>query len=297
MVFSLLLLTFALWFFFQQTREVSVKQVYLAFQNIPSYRLFFCFFLCMGSYVQLTVFDWLALKFINRALPYQKIALASFVGYSFSHNMGHPLLTGGYSRFRFYTSWGFKPAEIIRFILFYSMNFWMGILFVGGLVLTLNWVHPPPFLVRWFHVGPIWGEIFLGLLVLCGSLCIFHNRKFKIFSLDLHFPRFNLFLAQIAIASIEWVIASLAFYIILPATALPFGEFLGVYLFSILLGFISQVPGGLGVFESSMLLYLKPYIPVSELMASFLLFRLFYFILPFLVGIALYIHFGLFKRE
>ena len=51
-----------------------------------------------------------------------------------------------------------------------------------------------------------------------------------------------------------------------------------------LLGFASHAPGSLGVFDAAMLLTL-PQVGKEQLLASLLIFRCLYFLLPFVIAI------------
>src|SRR5262249_56853268 len=61
--------------------------------------------------------------------------------------------------------------------------------------------------------------------------------------------------------------------------AIDFISLLVVFVTAILLGFLSHAPGSLGVIEVAMLVGL-PQFPKEELLASLLLFRFVYFVLP-----------------
>lgn len=69
-------------------------------------------------------------------------------------------------------------------------------------------------------------------------------------------------------------------YTLLPAhPAIDFITLLVVFVTAILLGFLSHAPGSLGVIEVAMLVGL-PQFPKEELLASLLIFRFLYFVLP-----------------
>jgi hypothetical protein len=69
-------------------------------------------------------------------------------------------------------------------------------------------------------------------------------------------------------------------YILLPAQpAIDFITLLVVFVTAILFGFLSHAPGSLGVIEVAMLVGL-PQFPKEELLASLLIFRFLYFVLP-----------------
>ncbi len=61
---------------------------------------------------------------------------------------------------------------------------------------------------------------------------------------------------------------------------------LGIYLLYLAIAVVSNVPGGLGVFEGAMLLLL-PSVPRAELLGSSLVYRVFYYLLPFLLALVL----------
>jgi hypothetical protein len=63
------------------------------------------------------------------------------------------------------------------------------------------------------------------------------------------------------------------------ARSVEFSVLLVVFVIAILLGFVSHAPGSLGVIEATMLVGL-PAFPKEELLASLLMFRFLYFIVP-----------------
>jgi uncharacterized membrane protein YbhN (UPF0104 family) len=59
-----------------------------------------------------------------------------------------------------------------------------------------------------------------------------------------------------------------------------------VFVTAMLLGFVSHTPGGLGVFDAAILVAL-PQFSKEELLASLLIFRLLYFVLPLLIAVSI----------
>ncbi len=93
-------------------------------------------------------------------------------------------------------------------------------------------------------------------------------------------PNAALTLVQIGIGVLDLVLSALANYVLLPAAPpLEFANLVVVFVISALLGFLSYAPGSLGVFEAAMLSGL-PQFEKEQLLASLLLFRLLYFVLP-----------------
>src|SRR5262245_15788532 len=72
------------------------------------------------NYAVLTGYDILAFSYLGHPLSRWRIALASFVGYAISNNLGFAVLSGATVRYRFYSRWGISPQDISRVVVFYS---------------------------------------------------------------------------------------------------------------------------------------------------------------------------------
>ena len=90
--------------------------------------------LTAAGYFSLTGYDALAFRWIRHPLGYSRIALASFIAYVFSHNVGLSFFGGSAVRYRMFTSWGVTPGELARIIPFNVITFWLGFLALGGVV-------------------------------------------------------------------------------------------------------------------------------------------------------------------
>jgi uncharacterized membrane protein YbhN (UPF0104 family) len=92
---------------------------------------------------------------------------------------------------------------------------------------------------------------------------------------------------QIGIGILDLVSSGLAMYALLPdAPSIAFIPLLVIFVTALLLGFLSHAPGSLGVIEAAMLLAL-PQFQKEELLASLLIFRFVYFILPLCCAVLL----------
>jgi hypothetical protein len=58
----------------------------------------------------------------------------------------------------------------------------------------------------------------------------------------------------------------------------------GAFLTAQLIGLLSHVPGGAGVFEGLMVVLLRPYVPAADLVGPLLLYRVIYYVLPFTIA-------------
>lgn len=93
-------------------------------------------------------------------------------------------------------------------------------------------------------------------------------------------PSSRLTLLQIAIGVADLSLATLAMQALLPVQpTIDFTALLVIFVAAVLLGFLSHAPGSLGVIEATMLVGL-PQFPKEELLASLLVFRVLYFVIP-----------------
>jgi uncharacterized membrane protein YbhN (UPF0104 family) len=116
----------------------SLDELVAAVAAVPASRLFAAGGFALASYVCLTGFDYLALHYVGRPLPYFKVALASFTSLSLGHNIGLAALSSGAIRYRFYTRWGLSPVQVAKMILFCGVTVGLGLMGLGGAALLLR---------------------------------------------------------------------------------------------------------------------------------------------------------------
>jgi phosphatidylglycerol lysyltransferase len=260
-------------------RQYHYHDIVAELVKIPAHHILPAIALTFLDYFILTGYDTLALFYIGHRLPYRKIAVASFVGYVFSHNA--TILGGSAARYRIYSGLGLSAGQVARLILFCSITFWLGFFSLGGFTFTL---HPQaiehgthmPFKTTW----PI-GVIFLVLLATYLIVTVVRKKSITIRGWDLSIPTPGISLCQIALASIDWAVAGSVLYVLMTNTIdMNYPEFLEIFLLAQITGLISSVPGGLGVFEGMMLLLLSETAPASALIGTLLVYRVIYYLLP-----------------
>jgi phosphatidylglycerol lysyltransferase len=280
-LFGLLLFAVALWVLHHELREYHYHDIVRHVAEIPHPRLLLALALTVLSYLIMTGYDTLALRYIQHPLAYAKIALASFIGYAFSNSIGLSMIAGASIRYRLYSAWELSALEITKVIAFCMLTLWIGFFSLGGVVFLFEPIMVPKALhLPFSSIRPL-GVIFLMLVggyLMWSSL---RTRPLKIREWEFPLPSTRLFLVQIAIASLDWALAGSVLYALLPAAAaLSYHGFLGVFLLAQIAGLASQIPGGLGVFESVIVLLLSPTIPASSIFGSLLAYRAIYYLLP-----------------
>jgi phosphatidylglycerol lysyltransferase len=247
--------------------------------------------LAAASYLLLTGYDWLALHHVGRRLPYRRAAVTALAAYAVGHNMGVAALSGGAIRFRLYAAAGLEAVDIATIIAFCSLTFALGStsLLAGSLILEAGRAG------SLLHIGPQLSRL-AGLLLasgLAGYFTLVLTRRDPVTwrGLSFRLPSPATTLAQLVLSLADITLASAVLYVLLPEPhGLSFLAFASLYVVAVAAALISNVPGGLGVFESVILLLL-PDLPPHSLLGSLLAYRLIYYAVPFVLAVtALAIH-------
>lgn len=259
-----------------------MSEVMTQLSDIPNQYILFSLVLSFLSYLLLTGYDALGVRYIGEDLEIGKIIRAGYVGYAFSHNIGLALITGGSIRYRIYSVWGFTGMQVTQIVAFSAFTLWIGFCAVAGLALLFATPSLPNDVVIPFVSLRILGAILLVMVVayIWASYKVKKEITFKSWSFQ--FPSSKLALQQVAIASVDWLLAASVLYVLLPDLGIPFFGFVGAFLLAQIVGLFSQVPGGLGVFESIMLMYLTNFMPGSQVLGILVVYRIIYYILPLL---------------
>lgn len=287
-LFGLLLLVLSLWAIAHELHEYNYRDILNSLAAIPKSRLSWAIWLTALGYLVMIGYDILGFNYINRSLNWNKIAFTNFISSAFSNTIGFALLTGSAIRYRFYANWGVSAIAIAQVIAFANFTFWLGMFAVAGLLFLINPLKIPTQLhLPFATVRPI-GVIFLLLVVVYLLGSIFIKQPLIIREHEFRFPSIKISLAQIAISSFDWILAAAVLYALLPSNiSLSYLDFLGIYLLAMFAGVVSNVPGGLGVFETIILLILSSKISAAAVLGSMLAYRGVYYFLPLLVAAGL----------
>lgn len=270
----------ALWVLHDALRQFHYHHILAQLKTIPASRLFASLGLTVLSYLVLSVYDRLALSYIDRSLHPGKVMLTSFISYAFSNTIGLSLLTSASIRFRLYSTMGLSAEEITRLVAFSVLTFWLGIAMIAGVVFVAEPMDMP-FLghMAFATIRPV-GLVLIALVCIYLVLAARRIRISLFRKMELQLPSVRLAAAQLMVGALDWILAGLVLYVLLSAQAeLSLFRFLDIYLLAQLVALISHVPGGLGVFES-MVLLAAPDIPADELISAMLVYRVIYYLLP-----------------
>lgn len=286
-VFGLLLLVGAIWVVQKEFRSLSVADVRAALDAIPNETLLIAGGWTLLAFAVLTIYDRLGSVYAGHPVSYARTSLASFCAYTLAHNLGFAAVSGAAVRYRFYAAWGLPPLAIAKVVAFTSLTFGLGAFALGGVVLV---VEPEVVPGLGEHV-PHWIMQLLGFCawgILAAYLTMSRFRSHvTLFGHRVDLPGFRMALMQTVLASVDVAVTAMIFYALLPAAeGLTYLRFLGIYIAAYLAGIAASLPGGIGVFDSAILIGLAPYLSAAEVVGALLVFRLYYYIIPlFLAGL------------
>lgn len=272
----------------RELQTYHLRDVLDALHAVPASALWTAIGLTALSYGSLTIYDVLALRYVGKPLPYPRVATTSFIAYAFAHNFSLAALTGAAVRYRLYAPLGLTAIDVARLAAFTSVTAGLGICVLGSVSLLAA----PESTGAALRLHPAWALLLgAGILALVITYVVWSSigrRSVELGSWKIEPPGRGLVFLQVLIGVADLALSAAALWVLLPAGGSPgFVSFCGVYAAAILLGLISHVPGGLGVFESVLLLGI-PDGDRAAMLAALLAYRGIYYLLPLFCGAMLF---------
>jgi len=297
----LILFAVALYIVHNQLAVHDLSDILGTLKTTPISIVMAALLLTVINYLVLAGYDWLALRFTGHTrIPWLKMTAAALLSYAISNNTGHAWAAGGSIRYRFYSKWGVPGWDILKISLFQTVTYLLGALtlgLLGSLVL-------PHYLSTTMQEQPAihWVSLICTASLLVYWAGVFLWRKpLLIKGFELHLPSPLMALGQTLVASIDVVLSSLVLWVLLLSQIdIDFDAFLVVFVVAQVVGVISQVPGGIGVFEGAFL-WLMADIEATDqhliLISALLLYRVIYYFVPLLLAGAGLLGYELYSRR
>ncbi|WP_432510365.1 bifunctional lysylphosphatidylglycerol flippase/synthetase MprF [Kineococcus sp. SYSU DK001] len=240
------------------------------------------------SYLAMTGYDAMALRHVGHRLPYRRYGFASFVATAFGNNLGASAVVGAALRARAYATWKVPGATIARIIGFNLLTLALGaaVLAGGGML------HDPAGVGRALRLPPpvtlALGAALLAAVVAYLGWAVVTRRPIGWRQRRLVPPAPRLAVAQVVLSTVEWLTMAAVLFVLLPADARPgFLAFAVAFAVATIAGLVSNVPGGLGVFESTLVVLLGATTSPADLAVALVAYRLVYYVVPLLLAAVL----------
>ncbi|MGY2051571.1 lysylphosphatidylglycerol synthase domain-containing protein [Methylobacterium sp. JK268] len=263
----------------------SLADLAAAVRAIPAGRLLAAGGFAAGSYLCLTVGDWLALRAIGRPLPYRTVIVAAFVALGVGHSIGLSGLSSGAIRYRFYSRHGLTLAESAKMVLVCGLTVALGLMALGALALLLQ----PGLAQGVTGLGrpALTGVALAGLagVGLYVAAAFLRRRPVTLWRWSIEVPSGPVALAQVAVGSVNFALVSACLHQVLGAVSdVAYLAVASVFVIANAAVLVTNVPGGVGVIESVVVHLL----PKTDVIGPLLAFRFVYFLVPLGLGLLVF---------
>lgn len=269
-----------------QLRNYSLSDIAHAILDIPFTNLILACIACLGGYLALSLYDYLALCYVGGKVTWWKWMLAGMLGFAISNNAGHAVVSGGAIRYRLYTRWRIRGSDILKMLTISGFTYFLG---ASAIVVIGYFLIPRAVFDNSVGISMGLNTLFIFcstiLLTYFAITLIFHKKSIKLGEIKFQVPSTQMAFTQTVLGITDSVLAGLVLYFcLIPFVNIPFTTFIGLFVIAQTTGVFSQVPGGIGVFESVFMLALPDTIDKANIFGALLAYRIIYYVLP-LIGI------------
>ncbi|WP_417241361.1 bifunctional lysylphosphatidylglycerol flippase/synthetase MprF [Celeribacter sp.] len=289
----------ALFVLHRMSTEISLAEVKTDARAYPLHILALSVGAMCISYLALSLYDVIILRDVSETrLPPSVTILTGISSMAVSNMLGFSWLTGGAIRYRVYSAFGIDVGAVGRLIATTWIAFFIGLwVLLGGLMV----LHPAG-LSAVIHmptgVETVSGLAILTLVGLYFAWTATGRRAVGVGRVQMQLPTAEIGAKLTAISILDVVATSLTLYVLMPDDlAQNFVFFFVVFVAAVGLGILSHSPGGMGVFEATILTGLGA-AGRSDAIAALLIYRMIYTVLPFLASVAgLAVAWGIANRQ
>lgn len=285
LLLSVVIVGIAGWGLRAALRHVNFHSVLAALNDLSIEKIAWSALFTFGSFLAISGQEYFALKTAGRPLPYHRAAFGSFLAQSVSHSTGYSFAVGAGLRYRFYSLFGVTLGDVAREQASFTGTLALAITLQVAASLLLHpaladhVVRLPQDLIR--GVGAF------GLVVGLTLIALTLRRKIDVFGYHVEPPPFRYILPQVVCSVLDLCCLAAAAWTMLPAELhATYPSILAIGMVSFLLATASSVPGGLGVFESSILFLTAPGRDLAApTIGALVAFRAIYYLVPLALGL------------
>lgn len=271
-----------------QLRNYSLHDIFKAITSIPVLNLASACAACLAGYFALALYDYLALNYVgeNKKVSWWKWMLAGMLGFAISNNAGHAVVSGGAIRYRLYTRWRIRGGDILKMLTISGFTYFLGCaaIVVMGYFLVPHDILGTAASAR-VGINLLFAFCLAAVLAYFAMTIVFRKKSIKIGQIKFQVPSTKMAATQMLLGMTDSILAGLVLYFcLIPFVNIPFGVFIGLFVIAQTMGVFSQVPGGIGVFETIFLVALPDTVDKADIFGALLAYRIIYYVLP-LIGV------------
>ncbi|GIP28902.1 phosphatidylglycerol lysyltransferase [Paenibacillus sp. J23TS9] len=271
----------------KELRQVSLGRTFGELRRLSVEAVVEIFLFSLFSIAVMSLYDFMIRRHFRLKVGFWSTFRYAWIANTFNNIIGFAGLTGAGLRTILYKRSGISPILMASAVVFLSP------IVVTGLSI-LSWgIIAGVFMVgdlfkehRWL-IFAVWGmALYLPLFVLMQRSSLFA----KWFNRGEGRTPWTTVGISLSASLLEWACAGVTFWLIASSVLhdVSFREVIGMYAVAAIAGILSMAPGGIGAFDLTVLLGLEQLgFPSDRAMAVLVLFRLFYYIVPWLIGLIL----------
>ncbi|UCI21749.1 bifunctional lysylphosphatidylglycerol flippase/synthetase MprF [Mesorhizobium sp. B2-1-8] len=266
-------------------QDLDYEALVRAMRHMPAAAIGWSICATILSFAALVARDVCAVRYVGGRTPLLAPFLAGFCGTALGNAVGFGTLTGAAVRYRIYGAVGIRSRDIARLLLFIAGGFGLGLAGFGGFAGLMEPV-PVAHLLGW---RPELLRLISAMALSAAVAIVFFGPRgtLRIGAFSIAGPSRMLTAAQLLLAATRLTGAAAALWILLPGAPIDFLTFAAVFSAATALGAVSNLPGGIGVFEAVVLWALKGQASPDSIAAALLTYRGIYFAVPLALSAAL----------
>ncbi|MGE7137585.1 lysylphosphatidylglycerol synthase transmembrane domain-containing protein [Luteibacter sp. NPDC031894] len=258
--------------------RMAWQDVREALDRIPRWHVIGSIAATMLSWTCLTAYDVFAVEtVVPGKVPMRMKIFSGFTTHAICNALGFHAITGTALRYRVLSTQGVGAADVARVVGLVGFAVAMGFASVTCLALMVE-----PSIARGWGRWP--GIALVVLFVVLLRWLAGKHDELKVWKFSTPVPSARSAGAQMVIGVVEMIGATGAMYLLLPVdVAGSFLDFAPIYVGAILVGIVSNTPGGIGAFEA-LTLAAFPQEQRAQVLAALLAYRVIYGLGPLAVA-------------
>jgi len=286
MIAPLAIMGIALYGLSHFTTGISLAEIKADARSYGTGTLALSFAAMIVSYLLLGLYDTLILPLYSSVkIPRGVLLLTGSSSMAVSNLFGFSWLTGGAIRFKAYTSRGVSLGAVAKLMATAWAAFFAGLWTIIGVVMVVNSTGFAGILSIPSTYVMLTGAALLTLIFAYFKWTWQQERSLGIGAIKIELPEARIGVSLTLITVLDLIATALTLYVLLPADLTQnFIHFVGLFTIALGLGVLSHSPGGLGVFDATIIAGLGA-MGRSDVMVAIALYRVIYTVVPAAIAI------------
>lgn len=285
-LFVVFILIFVIYGIAREAKTIDFAQTIMIIRNLSASYILLLVLLGLIAVSSITLYDFIITKYLDIQIRALTVFNVAFIASVVNNISGLGGLTGVSIRSVFFKKGAKDIDEIIDYNLLLVPATAIG-LAVMALISLIEYRYISPILMEYRILFLALIGFFIYLIIYFFIDRIFYRFK-KVEGIEFNRDRTMVKLKLLIASIVEWTLAYSVFLMIIRLFSRDISAYaiLGIFTLGSIAGIISMLPGGVGSFDLVALIGLQNMgIPLENIMASLILYRFFYYILPLILGV------------